>query len=468
MKKTLSKLLAILAAGMVLLTGCKDIENENPTEDTFPIIEPITLTEEVTEVPTMATMATTQPTTTSETTTTETTTAETTTTTEATTTTAEVTTTEATTTAAPVTQATTAALTGSYMVSVMQSQAAANPNAALTCIKGSINKGYGYKQLSASEQQLYDAIYNGALNLQKTIPIDCDKQTWYKMYSMVMNQEPELFFLNSSITSEGIMHYIYTDPTTIEKMQNEINAKAASIIAQVNACKTTSQKLRYINDYICVSSSYDASSKNLYTILVQGKAQCVSYAKAVQYLCDLAGIESMVVTGINTEGTAHAWNIVNVDGSYYNLDVTWNDPAGSTFFTNKFIRYNFFLAPDAWLHNLTHFKVNTAQLGSYNVTYYTPPKCTQTAKSYFVEYGRYATDYATADALMKKAVKEGTANKVECIQIMASSAAVREKLDANCVAYMDYAKSVSPYPVKEVRKYNDKNMNVFYIVVVYN
>lgn len=468
MKRTLSILLALLVAGSVLLTGCKDIENENVTEETFPVIEPITLTEESTTAPTMAT--------TKATTTESTTTEETTTTTEEETTTEETTTTE-TTTATSVTEDTSAPLTASYIVSKMSEAAtataaistpAADPNAKLTCIKGSINKGYGYKQLTASEQALYDAIYNAALNLDKTVSLSCDKQSWYKMYSMVLNQEPELFFLSTSITSEGVMHYLYTDPATIEKMQGEINAKASQILAQVNACPTTSRKLRYLNDYICTSSSYDPNSKNLYTILVQGKAQCVSYAKCVQYLCDTAGIESMVITGINAEGTAHAWNIVNVDGVYYNFDATWNDPAGSTFFTNNFVRYNFFLAPDAWLHNLTHFKINTAQLGSYNVTYFTPPQCTQTAKSYFVEYGRYATDNASADALMKKAIKEGTASKVECIQVMTSTTATREYLDANCAVYMDYAKQVSPYPVKEVRKYNDKNMNVFYVVVVYN
>lgn len=461
MKKTVSLILAVLVASSMLMTGCSDVD-DTAEENTLPVIEPVTTTQEITTVPTMPTTAPTEATTTSETTTSETTT-----------TTASETTTEATSeTTTTATEATTAAATtaatAAATAKVTAASASTNSGVVLTCIKGTMNTGYGYQQLPASEKELYKAVYNAALNLQKNVPIECDKATWYKIYSMVMNEEPELFFLDSSISSQGVMHYLQNDPAVIASMQSELDAKVNTIISQVNACSTTAQKLRYIHDYLCVSNGYDGSSKNIYTSLVKNKAQCVSYAKSVQYLCEYAGIECMVITGINGEGTAHAWNIVKVDGVYYNLDVTWDDPMGSTFFTNKFIRYNYFLVPDSWIHNITHFYVNTAKLGNHNVTYFTPPACSNTAQSYYNAYGRYATDNANADALMKKAIKEGTANKVECIQVKVSTTAIREYLDANSATYMAYAKQVSPYTVKEVRKYNDKNINVYYIVVVYN
>ncbi|MCD7847331.1 MAG: hypothetical protein LUG49_04810 [Oscillospiraceae bacterium] len=55
---------------------------------------------------------------------------------------------------------------------------------------------------------------------------------------------------------------------------------------------------------------------------------CEGYSKAFQYLCDLAGIDCITVTGTMSGGTgegAHMWNIVYIDGVNYLVDVTNSD-----------------------------------------------------------------------------------------------------------------------------------------------
>ena len=75
----------------------------------------------------------------------------------------------------------------------------------------------------------------------------------------------------------------------------------------------------YLND------SYKA-----YGALVNHKAVCSGYAKAFDLLAKTCGLSSTVVTGeaINSENLngPHAWNQVYLDGEWYNVDVTFEDP----------------------------------------------------------------------------------------------------------------------------------------------
>lgn len=58
-----------------------------------------------------------------------------------------------------------------------------------------------------------------------------------------------------------------------------------------------------------------------YGALVGGKAASEGLAMGYKLLCDELGIEALVVTG-RYNGNKHAWNIVNLDGTYYHVDVS--------------------------------------------------------------------------------------------------------------------------------------------------
>lgn len=91
-----------------------------------------------------------------------------------------------------------------------------------------------------------------------------------------------------------------------------------------------------IHDYIVLHTAYDydhfqnntipGDSYNAYGVLLKGTAVCQGYAEAAQLMLTLAGIDSQIVTGY-AGGGGHAWNKVKIDGEYYNLDTTWDDPA---------------------------------------------------------------------------------------------------------------------------------------------
>ena len=69
------------------------------------------------------------------------------------------------------------------------------------------------------------------------------------------------------------------------------------------------------------------ASHNILGVFAYHKAQCEGIAKAVKVLLNAVDVKCIVVTGDavkNGENIPHAWNIVNIDGEPYQLDVTWD------------------------------------------------------------------------------------------------------------------------------------------------
>jgi hypothetical protein len=62
-----------------------------------------------------------------------------------------------------------------------------------------------------------------------------------------------------------------------------------------------------------------------YGALVEGKAVCEGYSRAMQLMLHRAGIECTLVSGFDQNGVAHMWNVATINGRNYHLDPTWDD-----------------------------------------------------------------------------------------------------------------------------------------------
>ena len=67
----------------------------------------------------------------------------------------------------------------------------------------------------------------------------------------------------------------------------------------------------------------DWSRGTAYSCIVLGKAQCSGYADAFLQTAKLCGLDVRYVYN-----ERHAWNLVKLDGDWYHVDVTWEDPIG--------------------------------------------------------------------------------------------------------------------------------------------
>ena len=213
---------------------------------------------------------------------------------------------------------------------------------------------YGYNQLTAEEQKLYRDILEAAKSIDLKVPLDesVTDEMWVKVFGLVYNQEPELFWLSAAKTAKGRLWYWEIEPDIIASMQAEIDAKVGEIMGAVSGMSDW-EKLEYFHDYIVLHNNFvkdnSGDTTTIYSAFTKGTIQCSGYAKSMQYLCDLAGIESMVVVGTNDSNDSHAWNVVKVDGDWYNLDTTWDDPILKEVVENN-IRHRYFLVPDEWIH----------------------------------------------------------------------------------------------------------------------
>lgn len=121
----------------------------------------------------------------------------------------------------------------------------------------------------------------------------------------------------------------------IKQMKNDLVTKAEYVVNQLNLKNLSNyDRAVAINKYLCDTitytenkipgtSSYMPIQHTPYGALMNGDCVCEGYAKAAQLLFTMCGQECYYVTG--DAGGSHGWNIVEVDGKYYQLDVTWND-----------------------------------------------------------------------------------------------------------------------------------------------
>ena len=102
------------------------------------------------------------------------------------------------------------------------------------------------------------------------------------------------------------------------------------------------QKVSAIYDYMCANIQYDYAGleantelcHTAYAALINGKSVCQGYASLFYRLAMELGVDTRVVSGFSS-GERHAWNIVKLDGVYYNLDATWDAGYGSREFFLK-------------------------------------------------------------------------------------------------------------------------------------
>ena len=118
-------------------------------------------------------------------------------------------------------------------------------------------------------------------------------------------------------------------------MQKRFDAKVNSIVSKASSLKNSFEKELYLHDYLCEHVAYDnefaGNSQNFnpnsitaYGALVEGKAICEGYSKAMQLLCLKCGIPCNLVFGQH-EGVSHMWNIINPGDALYYLDTTFDD-----------------------------------------------------------------------------------------------------------------------------------------------
>ncbi|MGI6221116.1 MAG: cell wall-binding repeat-containing protein [Coriobacteriales bacterium] len=127
----------------------------------------------------------------------------------------------------------------------------------------------------------------------------------------------------------------------IPAMQEEYEAAMAGLLSWVPADAIDVQKAKVAHDWLVRNCVYNTDAANTagpesygspnpwnaYGALVDKSPVCQGYSLAFIDVMNRLGIESSFVANDEEQ---HAWNRVKLDGDWYNLDVTWDDPCWMT------------------------------------------------------------------------------------------------------------------------------------------
>ena len=141
-------------------------------------------------------------------------------------------------------------------------------------------------------------------------------------------------------SNKGYDLNIFYDVSYLSSLEQEekVDEEVSNLLKSLDLSnKTDYQKVKAIYDYICSNVTYDHDKLNdksyslkytAYAALINKTAVCQGYASLFYRLALDAGVDTRVISG--EAGGLHAWNIVKLNGKYYNLDSTW-DAGRSTY-----------------------------------------------------------------------------------------------------------------------------------------
>lgn len=140
----------------------------------------------------------------------------------------------------------------------------------------------------------------------------------------------DVYAVNRYAPASDYVESIYLDTGRVAAAQgyaNMIDQWSSNVILNMDPDLDDEQKVLWINQYIIENYEYDDEDRNwdLADMLETGKGVCSGYTQMFTVLARKAGLE---VSFAQSNALNHVWNVVKVDGEWYNVDVTWNDSSG--------------------------------------------------------------------------------------------------------------------------------------------
>lgn len=137
---------------------------------------------------------------------------------------------------------------------------------------------------------------------------------------------------------------MFEDSSTAAASYNWYSDKMDEILANVDTGWSDVEKMLYLHDYIAANFEYDQSYSihKVYDFLKdEHTGVCDAYSQLYSFLLHRLGID--VCKGVSDAGQ-HAWNMVMINGEWYYVDVTHDDPVGMY---SGFVRHDYFLRSKA-------------------------------------------------------------------------------------------------------------------------
>lgn len=194
---------------------------------------------------------------------------------------------------------------------------------------------YYYNQLSTEEQSLYNSILEGITEIESTVMITCDDaEAMQVIIDKIWLDHAELFWWDGAYSysargNEVTFTFTYQyDANEIESRMLQIETKREEILNAIDYSISEYEVIKQIYEYVIDSVSYvegAIDNQNIYSSMINKESVCAGYAREMQYLLNALEIPCIYVRGAMDDGESHAWNIVECNDKYYQVDATHGD-----------------------------------------------------------------------------------------------------------------------------------------------
>ncbi len=211
------------------------------------------------------------------------------------------------------------------------------------------------KELYDNNKAVCDKIAEGLQNFEKEINVSEFKLTSQDLRDImktVIRKHPEIFYVDLSfgVGTDGTYALVIVptyigDSATIAEQSKALEEEAKKYTDKIDSSMSEFKKAVILHDELALNCKYlnEGSDGHVtaYDALVKGAANCQGYSSAYSYLLSLVGVSSEFV---ESSAMYHVWNKVCIDGEYYNVDLTWDDPVPNK---EGHVGHNYFLLSDA-------------------------------------------------------------------------------------------------------------------------
>lgn len=209
--------------------------------------------------------------------------------------------------------------------------------------------------LTENEKAFCYAVVEGFMDMEERIDVSSYHIPVEKFYSVDENGKGSGLYMNVSsliqtcypqlFYSYGSFSYKYSNDgyiTTIipsykmtadevSEAQRYIDAELNNIAARLTSDMTDFEKVLAVHDYIIDNYTYDVrvyygnndEVRSIDRFVKEKTGVCEAYSVFFKYVMNALGMDCETVP---SDYSAHMWNKVKVDGEWYNIDLTQDDP----------------------------------------------------------------------------------------------------------------------------------------------
>lgn len=179
----------------------------------------------------------------------------------------------------------------------------------------------------------------------------------HTVMSIVLNDNPDMFHLSAayqysynSNRPDTAIEVMFSYKMTREEYaaaSAEVRTWADKVISLADPSFTEYEYALFFHDYIAANYDYDTdyAVRDVYHFLKEGKGVCQAYTYTYAYLLESVGIET---TFASSDEMNHIWNVVKIDGKWFHVDVTWDDPIGNA---AGVVDHMYFMLSDSAIYN---------------------------------------------------------------------------------------------------------------------